>query len=74
MLKGLGGGRAVVVQLLEGAVGLCREPDVLRLDVDDDEDGLRAVFPDQIVNDDVVLREEKIYDFVLFLISTRGIL
>ena len=58
MLKGLGGGRAVVVQLLDGAVGLRREPDVLRLDVDDDEDGLGAVFPDQIVNNDVVLREE----------------
>ena len=60
VLEGLGGGRAVVVQLLDGAVGLRWQPDVLRLDVDDDEDGLGAVFPDQVVYDYVVLWKEKI--------------
>ena len=57
VLEGFGGGGAVVVNFLDGAVSLGGKPDVLQLDVDDHEDRLGTVVSDQVVDEDVVLVE-----------------
>lgn len=49
--------RAVLVDLLDSDVRFGRQPQVLRLGVDDDEDRVGAVTAEQLVNGDVVLVE-----------------
>ena len=57
VLEGLGGGRPVIVDLLDHLVRLCGQTHPGGLGVDDDEDAVGAILPDQVVDEDVILME-----------------
>ena len=55
VLECLGGRCPVVVDLLDHLVRLCGQTNPGGLGVDNDEDAIGAILPDQVVDEDVIL-------------------